>query len=319
MPDPIIARTSFELRSDSRPSSPTNVRTMSEMFAGCKALTWLDVSKFNTSKVTSMYRMFADCKKLGSLDLRSFDTGRLEINDQDNLPGSNMFNGCSALTSVKVGSKYRIPHRSIVPPATNKSGKWWSYQAQKWVTPAQIASSRSKVADTYTSKKVAKHVSVQYCTHRQSYGWEAPWAKCDGQKSGTMGEYKRLEAIKIRLVDRPVSGGIEYKSHVQTYGWEKSWRRDGSMSGTSGQSKRLEAIRIRLYGDMAKKYDVYYRAHAQHFGWMGWAKNGASAGTAGYYYRLEAIQIVLVPKGGKAPGATYNGATQSTKTPFLKK
>ncbi len=161
--------------------------------------------------------------------------------------------------------------------------------------------------------------SVSYYVHRQTYGWEDAWSKKDGVQSGTTGQSKRLEGIKIRLTNKPVTGSIQYCTHIQTYGWETSWREDGAMSGTTGQAKRLEAIRIRLTGNMKNKYDVYYRVHAQHFGWMGWAKNGASAGTAGYAYRLEAIQVVLVPKGGSAPGTTYKGATRTTVAAFKDK
>lgn len=154
--------------------------------------------------------------------------------------------------------------------------------------------------------------SVQYYVHRQTYGWEKAWSKSNGASSGTTGQSKRLEGIKIRLAGsgRP-SGSIQYKTHVQTYGWQK-WVSNGAMSGTTGQSKRLEAIQIKLTGNMAKKYDVWYRVHAQTFGWMGWAKNGAPAGTAGYSKRLEAIQIRLVAKGGKAPGSTANAFKKYT-------
>ena len=151
---------------------------------------------------------------------------------------------------------------------------------------------------------------VGYSTHVQTYGWQT--TKYNGEVSGTSGESKRLEAIKINLVDPKYEGSIEYQTHVQTYGW-MDYVADGEASGTSGESKRLEAIRIKLIGEMAEKYDVYYRVHAQQFGWMGWAKNGQSAGTSGYSYRLEAIQILLVKKGADAPGNTTNHFVQKTK------
>ncbi|MDD7144268.1 MAG: Ig-like domain-containing protein [bacterium] len=151
---------------------------------------------------------------------------------------------------------------------------------------------------------------VGYSTHVQTYGWQG--TKYNGEVSGTSGESKRLEAIKISLVDPKYEGSIEYQTHVQTYGW-MDYVADGEASGTSGESKRLEAIRIKLTGEMAEKYDVYYRVHAQQFGWMGWAKNGQSAGTSGYSYRLEAIQILLVKKGADAPGNTTNHFVQKTK------
>lgn len=151
---------------------------------------------------------------------------------------------------------------------------------------------------TATATKSTK-MSVSYKVHRQDYDWEEDWKK-DGQTSGTVGEAKRLEAIKIKLPDG-VSGSIEYRTHIQDIGWEKNWSKDGAESGTVGQCKRLEAIQIRLTGEVAENYDVYYSVHAENFGWLGWAKNGEEAGTAGYGYRLEAIKIQLVTKGDKAP------------------
>lgn len=151
---------------------------------------------------------------------------------------------------------------------------------------------------TATAIKSTK-MSVSYKVHRQDYDWEEDWKK-DGQTSGTEGQRKRLEAIRIKLPDG-VSGSIEYRTHIQDIGWEKNWSKDGAKSGTEGQCKRLEAIQIRLTGEVAENYDVYYSVHAENFGWLGWAKNGEEAGTAGYGYRLEAIRIQLVTKGDKAP------------------
>lgn len=145
--------------------------------------------------------------------------------------------------------------------------------------------------------------TVKYQTHVQTYGWQSYVA--DGTVSGTEGQSKRLEAIRVALGNKSVSGSIRYKTHVQTYGW-LDWVGEDLVSGTEGQSKRLEAIQIELTGEIANKYDIYYRVHSQTYGWLGWAKNGQKAGTAGYSKRLEAIQIQLVPKGGTASGSTAN-------------
>ena len=126
----------------------------------------------------------------------------------------------------------------------------------------------------------------------------------DGETSGTIGESKRLEAIKISLKNYG-NVSVTYRTHAQTYGW-LNWVKDGSLSGTVNESKRLEAIEIKLEGTDASKYDIYYRAYAQTYGWLGWAKNGESAGTKGLSKRLEAIQIKVVPKGSAAPGSTDN-------------
>ena len=132
--------------------------------------------------------------------------------------------------------------------------------------------------------------TLSYQTHVQDKGWQT--AVSEGKISGTEGESKRLEGIRISLNNSDsYTGTIQYRTHIQDIGWQ-NWVSDGEMSGTTGQSKRLEAIQIKLTGDLAENYDVYYRVHAQEYGWLDWAKNGENAGTAGYSYRLEAIQIL---------------------------
>ena len=150
---------------------------------------------------------------------------------------------------------------------------------------------------------IEKQPVVSYCTHVQSIGW-MPYMS-DGLMSGTEGQAKRLEGIRIALSNLPYKGGIEYRTHVQTYGWQK-WKKDNEMAGTSGEAKRLEAIQIRLTGELAKHYDVYYQTHIQSFGWSDWASNGEMCGSAGYAKRLEGIRIFLRKKGSGAPGSTAN-------------
>ena len=190
-----------------------------------------------------------------------------------------------------------------------------------WMRPGnELDGVTSRITEAYQDKNGTPAKSagptVSYQTHVQTYGWQE-W-KENGAMSGTEGEKKRLEGIRIQLSGADRSGGITYRTHVQTYGWQ-SWRSNGAMAGTSGEKKRLESIEIKLTGEMAAAYDVYYRVHAQHFGWMGWAKNGESAGTAGYAYRLEGIQVVLVKKGGSAPGKNYGGKQQMTSAAFRSK
>lgn len=147
---------------------------------------------------------------------------------------------------------------------------------------------------------------VEYRTHVQTYGWK-DYVK-DGEVSGTTGESKRLEGIKIKVSG--VEGlGIEYCTHVQTYGWQDYVAND-MVAGTTGESKRLEAIRIRLTGAAAENYDVYYCVHVQTYGWLNWAKNDQMAGTAGYSKRLEGIMIRVLPKGSEAP-TSVSGAVSS--------
>ena len=210
--------------------------------------------------------------------------------------------------NLEIESKEKL--RATVYPtnATDKTITWTSSNS----TIASVSSSGEVTANkegtatitaTTTNGKIAtcivtvtkKKIKVSYSTHVQTYGWQSYVS--NGQTSGTEGEYKRLEAIKIKLENKDeYTGSIEYRTHIQSYGWETNFKKDNDVSGTSGEAKRLEAIEIRLTDDLAEHYDIYYRVHAQTFGWLGWAKNGESSGTAGFAYRLEAIQIKIVEK-----------------------
>ena len=69
----------------------------SSMFRGMSWLTWLDLNKLNTSRVTSMYYMFYDCENLTWLDLSSFDTSKVTSMN-------GMFSSCSKLTELDLSS-----------------------------------------------------------------------------------------------------------------------------------------------------------------------------------------------------------------------
>ena len=68
--------------------------TMNSMFANCKSLTTLDISKFDTSKVTDMRYMFYYCESLTTLDISNWDTSNVTIMRY-------MFNDCNTLTTIK--------------------------------------------------------------------------------------------------------------------------------------------------------------------------------------------------------------------------
>lgn len=149
------------------------------------------------------------------------------------------------------------------------------------------------------------YVNLTYHVHCQTYGWMDKVS--EGELSGTEGEAKRLEGIKIYL-DTNLEGSIEYEVHCQSYGWLDTVS-NGEMSGTEGEAKRLESIRIRLTGELKEKYDVLYRVHCQTYGWTDWVSNGMEAGTTGMSKRLEAIQIKVVEKDGSDKGATLKYTT----------
>ena len=73
------------------------VTDMSDMFSNCSSLTSLDLSHFDTSNVTNMSSMFSECSSLTSLDLSNFDTSKVK-----NM--SNMFSSCISLSNINLSS-----------------------------------------------------------------------------------------------------------------------------------------------------------------------------------------------------------------------
>ena len=72
---------------------------MNRLFAYCSSLTSLDVTHFNTAKVTNMNSMFESCSSLTSLDVTYFNTA--------NVTGmNNMFYSCSALTTIYASDNF---------------------------------------------------------------------------------------------------------------------------------------------------------------------------------------------------------------------
>ena len=82
----------------------SKVTDTSCMFNGCSSLTSLNLSNFITSKVMDMNFMFFDCSSLTSLDLSNFNTS-LVINM------NYMFHNCSSLTSLDLSN---IDTRSVI-------------------------------------------------------------------------------------------------------------------------------------------------------------------------------------------------------------
>ena len=75
-----------------------NVTDMSLLFDNCQKLTSLDVTHFNTAKVTNMYRMFNACG-LTSLDLSNFNTEKVTNMEL-------MFSACSNLKIIYASDKF---------------------------------------------------------------------------------------------------------------------------------------------------------------------------------------------------------------------
>ncbi len=171
---------------------------------------------------------------------------------------------------------------------------------------------------------------VNYAVHAQSFGWMTPVK--DGERAGSIGKSKRVEAIAFSVNTNgvlgddgnPITGGIKLRTHVQSVGWQ-DWvyaEADGDAvtvniqnkhyAGTMGRAKRIEAIEIMLTGELGEKYDVRYRVHGQSYGWQSAKSNGATAGTIGKSKRIEALEIIIVEKNENVSASlTYNVHSQT--------
>ena len=71
-----------------------------DMFDGCCSLKKLDLSKFDTSNVLSMTRLFCGCRNLKELDLSNFDMGNVKYM-------TLMFYGCDCLRHIRCKKAFR--------------------------------------------------------------------------------------------------------------------------------------------------------------------------------------------------------------------
>ena len=81
--------------------------------------------------------------------------------------------------------------------------------------------------------------------HLQNIGWRSYLGiKHNNDRIlGTVGESRRVEAIKIRCTQNNTGRKLWYQVHCESYGTMKACG-EGELAGTTGKSKRLEAIRI---------------------------------------------------------------------------
>ena len=79
----------------------SKVTDMSSMFFGCSSLTQLDLSNFNTSNVIYMNWIFYYCRALTEIDISSFKTSRVtEMN--------HMFSLCKRLINIYISNKWNM-------------------------------------------------------------------------------------------------------------------------------------------------------------------------------------------------------------------
>ena len=161
---------------------------------------------------------------------------------------------------------------------------------------------------TTNISKADQQAGISYRAHVAYNGWLS-WQK-DGEMAGTVGESRRMEAIKIKLTGE-CTGDVIYQTYVRDMGWQNEVK-NSETSGTEGQSKQIEAIKIRLAGKVSELYDVNYRVHIKNGGWQEWVSNGAIAGSESFGLRVEALEVKLVEKKIEEIGIPSDNVIDST-------
>lgn len=146
-------------------------------------------------------------------------------------------------------------------------------------------------------------ISVQ--SHISGIGWESQPVG-NGQTSGTVGQSRAIEAIKLSL-----SGGLSdsydiwYRVHSANVGW-LGWTSNGEPAGTQGYAYQIEAIQIKVLpknaqdaparGDAFRDHSqepptVSYRSHVSNVGWMGAVADGKTSGVIDSRNAIEALSL----------------------------
>lgn len=101
---------------------------------------------------------------------------------------------------------------------------------------------------------------IEYSLHVQDIGW-MEWSS-DGEITGTVGQGKRAEAVRIRLTGEIANyADVYYRTHVSEYGW-LGWACNGKAAGTTKCAYKLQAIEIRIvpkYTTAPGSTSNYYR------------------------------------------------------------
>lgn len=162
----------------------SELKTMNSMFEGCRSLTALDLSDWDTSEVWDMRNLFSNCSSLETINLSNWNTGSvtcmssvfsqcnalrsLDISSWDTAAVeegfNNMYLRCDSLEVWKVGSGYRNDRDGAVPSVeVNGHTDWYSTNDGVWYTTEEIASNRLGIPDTYT-KGASTSKPLSSCT-----------------------------------------------------------------------------------------------------------------------------------------------------------
>ncbi len=167
-------------------------------------------------------------------------------------------------------------------------------------------------------------IDFTYQSFIQNEGWQNEVEA--GSVSGTTGENKNIEAIRIHgdsssTIGVLLTNALSYRVHINDSGW-LNWTNGNFVSSNIGQNQIIQALQIQLNSSFSKYYDVYYRSHIADYGWLDWATNGVVSGSTGLSKGLQAYEVRILSKNKTKPSSNnsvssiqdYVGYNQQGKT-----
>ena len=212
--------------------------------------------------------------------------------------------------SLENANGYSIMYRAHV-----QDRGWLSWVKDGAVTgytnaALKIEAIQIKIVKNTNNMQLEPH--VEYISHVQDLGWETTW-NGSGIQSGTTGQNKKVEALKISLLDAPSNMKLKYSTYVEGIGWQQEVE-TGQVSGTTGQNKRIFGLKIRL--ENTTEYSVQYRVHIQNRGWLNWTSNGSIAGDINNQLKIEAFEVKII-KGNVDPTPSEDEPQQEMKVEYM--
>ena len=145
----------------------------------------------------------------------------------------------------------------------------------------------------------ASKMQIVYMSNIEDEGWQKPVT--DEETSGTTGQNKSINGLKMKLVNAPENAKVKYKIYDDD-GWGNTLY-DGELAGNLELKNRIYGIKIEL--ENMDKYSIQYRVHASNYGWLDWTTDGAIAGKTTAKANIEAIEIRIISVVSKDIGVKY--------------
>ncbi|WP_157237275.1 hypothetical protein [Promicromonospora sukumoe] len=196
------------------------------------------------------------------------------------------------------------------------AGSGWAAQALI-ARPYSESYATSPVPSTSTESRAAFWFESE--GYVQGRGWVGSQARSNMYYLGSIGEKRRLEAIRISPGGPHASFyDVWYRVYVPKFGW-LGWAKNGEAAGTTGYAYRIEDVQIRVlakgktptatttgnapFYDKTTQNQAEVQPYLRPAGWKPIVRGGATAGYTSTSQRLNAVSIDV-------NGREYSGGVQ---------